>query len=224
MNELGIDMEKQVIGRRQVLAGIGAAGLLLMLPNAAWAATSQLDVARRLLRQATNRAFAKLSAPNGFWDSQVARFDIPELFTRGGVPAAQREQLQRRLNVAAEAGARRAGQVARGTSGLVKREDAAAVVGGDATAGTSLLRSRIGAGLINVMIPALERALRAERDPVVAAAVRKLSGVELNDVAKAIALKADSAIWYQIGAEEGDIRSNPQSTGDRVLIEAFRKA
>ncbi|MEO5587108.1 MAG: DUF4197 family protein [Novosphingobium sp.] len=213
----------RAIGRRGALAGIGASALLMFAPSAAWAAAAPIDVARRLMRQATNRAFAKLSAPNGFWDSTVARFDIPELFTKGAVPTAQREQLQRRLNVAAEAGARRAGQAARGTHGLIKREDAVALIGGEATAGTSLLRTRIGANLINVMIPALERALRAERDPVVSAAVSKLSGVELNDVAKAIALKADSAIWYQIGAEEGDIRTNPQSTGDKVLIEAFRK-
>lgn len=220
-----IDVGNGRFGRRQMLAGVGAAGLLLLTPGGAAAANpSQIDVARRLMRQATSRAFAKLAAPNGFWDSPVARFDIPELFAKGRVSAAQREQLQRRLNVAAEAGARRAGQVARGTAGLVKREDAAAIVSGEATAGTSLLRSRIGAGLINAMIPALERALRAERDPVVMAAVSKLSGVELTDVAKAIALKADSAIWYQIGAEEGDIRINPQSTGDRVLIGAFRKA
>ena len=39
-----------------------------------------------------------------------------------------------------------------------------------------------------------------------------------------IALKADSAIWYQIGSEEGDIRRNPQATGDRVLIGAFAAA
>jgi hypothetical protein len=219
-----IDVGNGRIARRQMLAGVGAAGLVLLMPGWAMAAEApQIDVARRLMRVATTRAFAKLAAPNGFWDSTVARFDIPELFAKGGVPAAQREQLQRRLNVAAEAGARRAGQVARNTSGLVKREDAAAIVTGEATAGTSLLRSRIGAGLINVMIPALERALRAERDPVVMAAVGKLSGVELNDVAKAIALKADSAIWYQIGAEEGDIRTNPQNTGDRVLIGAFTK-
>lgn len=219
-----IDLGNGRVARRQMLAGVGAAGVLLLMPGWATAAeASKIDVARRLMRLATTRAFAKLSAPNGFWDSTVARFDIPELFTKRGLPAAQREQLQRRLNVAAEAGARRAGQVARGTSGLIKREDAAAVVAGEATAGTSLLRSRVGAGLINVMIPALERALRDERDPVVMAAVSKLSGVELTDVAKAIALKADSAIWYEIGAEEGDIRANPQSTGDRVLIGAFRK-
>ncbi len=228
MKEMGMDSQDGRIARREVLAGIGAAAVLLALPGAtAWAAGApSLDAARRLMRVATDRAFAKLAAPNGFWDSPVARFDLPELFVRGRapVPAASREQLQRRLNVVAEVGARRAGQVARRTHGLIKREDAAAVIGGDATAGASLLRARVGPRLINVMIPALERALRAERDPVVMAAVAKLSGVELTDVAKAIALKADSAIWYQIGSEEGDIRRNPQGTGDRALIAAFATA
>ena len=226
MNEVGMDSVKRQANRREVLVGIGAAAALLALPEAATAAEPGLDAARRLLRLASNRAFAKLSAPNGFWDSPVARFDLPELFVRGAspVPAASREQLQRRLNTVAEAGARRAGQAARGTSGLIKKDDAAAILHGEPTSGTSLLRSRIGARLINVMIPAIERALLAERDPVVMAAVRRLSGVELTDVAKAIALKADSAIWYQIGSEEGDIRRNPQATGDRVLIGAFAAA
>jgi hypothetical protein len=221
-----IDVGNGRIARRQVLAGVGIAGLVLLAPGWASAATSSsLEVARRLMRLATSRAFTKLSAPNGFWDSPVARFDLPELFVKGRSPvsAASREQLQRRLNLVAEAGARRAGQVARGTTGVIKREEADAIVSGDATAGTSVLRAHVGARMINEMIPAIERALRAERDPVVIAAVGKLSGVELRDVAKAVALKADSAIWYQIGAEEGDIRTNPQTTGDTVLIGALRK-
>lgn len=221
-----IDVGNGRIARRQALAGAGAAGLLLLMPGwASAAANSRLDVARRLMRLATSRAFAKLSAPNGFWDSPVARFDLPELFVRGRrpIPPASRERLQRRLNLVAQAGARRAGQIARDTSGLIKREDADAIVAGDATAGTSLLRARVGARMINEMIPAIEHALVAERDPVVIAAVGKLSGVELLDVAKAVALKADSAIWYQIGAEEGDIRANPQNTGDAVLVRALRK-
>ena len=106
---------------------------------------------------------------------------------------------------------------------MIKREDADAIVAGDATAGTSVLRARVGAQMINEMIPAIERALRAERDPVVIAAVGKLSGVELRDVAKAVALMADSAIWYQIGAEEGDIRDNPKSDHDAGLSGVLRK-
>lgn len=219
-----IDVGNRKFVRREMLAGVGAAAVLLALPGwAAAAAAPNLNAARRLMRVSADRAFAKLAAPDGFWSSPVARFDLPELFVKGArpVPPTSREQLARRLNVAAEAGARRAGQVARGATGLIKREDAAAVINGEPTAGTSLLRARVGARLINEMVPAIERALRAERDPVVMAAVRRLSGVELTDVAKAIALKADSAIWYQIGSEEGEIRKDPRSTADRALIAVF---
>lgn len=223
-----MDVGKGAIARREALAGIGATGLLLALPGWATAATAlgpSLDVARRLMRLSAQRAFAKLSAPNGFWSSPVARFDLPELFLRGSrpVPPGSREALARKLNAVAEAGARRAARESRRAYGLIKRQDAAAIVGGEATSGTSLLRDRVGPGLINVMIPAIERELRADRDPVVVAAVSRLSGVELNDVAKAVALKADSAIWYQIGAEEGDIRRDPRGTGDRVLIGTFAR-
>lgn len=227
MNDVGkARIEGGMIARREVLAGIGAAGLLMALPGWAVAATGpSLDTARRLMRLSAQRAFAKLSAPDGFWSSPVARFDLPELFVSGArpVPQGSREQLARKLNAVAAAGARRAGQAARSAHGLIKRQDAAAIVGGEATAGTSILRDRVGPDLINVMIPAIERELRTDRDPVVVAAVSRLSGVELTDVAKAVALKADSAIWYQIGAEEGDIRKDPASTRDRVLIGAFTK-
>lgn len=228
MNDVGkAKVLRGMIARRELLAGIGAAGLLMVAPGWAVAASGgpSLDVARRLLRLSAQRAFAKLSAPNGFWSSPVARFDLPELFVKGrsSVPQGSREALARKLNAVAEAGARRAGQAARSAHGLIKRQDAAAIVGGSATAGTSVLRERVGPRLINVMIPAIERDLRVDRDPIVVAAVSRLSGVELTDVAKAVALKADSAIWYQIGAEEGDIRKDPRSTGDRVLIGAFGK-
>ena len=176
-----IDVGNRKFVRREMLAGVGAAAVLLALPGwAAAAAAPNLNAARRLMRVSADRAFAKLAAPDGFWSSPVARFDLPELFVKGArpVPPTSREQLARRLNVAAEAGARRAGQVARGATGLIKREDAAAVINGEPTAGTSLLRARVGARLINEMVPAIERALRAERDPVVMAAVRRLSGVE----------------------------------------------
>ncbi|MGN6358729.1 MAG: DUF4197 family protein [Novosphingobium sp.] len=227
MNDVGkARIAGGMIARREALAGIGATGVLAVLPGWALAATGpSLDVARRLMRLSTQRAFTKLSAPDGFWSSPVARFDLPELFVKGRspVPQGSREQLARKLNAVAAAGARRAGRASRSAHGLIKRQDAAAIVNGEATAGTSILRDRVGPDLINVMIPAIERELRADRDPVVVAAVSRLSGVELTDVAKAVALKADSAIWYQIGAEEGDIRKNPRSTGDRVLIGAFAK-
>ena len=209
--------------RRGLLAGSAAAGLMLVLPIGAEAAGLSPDVPRKLLRHASERAVAKLTQPDGFWDSPVARFELPELFTKGAtaVPVENREQLQRRLNAAAAAGARRAGQVLRGANGQIKNSDAAGLIRGLPTSTTSHVRSRLGPKMINEMIPAIERALRSETDPVVVAAVGKLEGIALREVAQAIANKAESAVWYQVGAEEAEIRKDPTSTRDRTLIRAF---
>jgi hypothetical protein len=72
------------------------------------------------------------------------------------------------------------------------------------------------------MIPALRRALRQAQDPVIAEAVAALKGVNLGDVAHALANEADNAIWYEIGGEEAAIRRNPEATGDPALIAALR--
>jgi hypothetical protein len=218
--------DKAMFQRRAILSRATVAGLMLVLPIEVRAADLSPDIPRKLLRHASERAVAKLSQPDGFWDSPVAKFDLPELFTKGAtaVPVENREQLQRRLNAAAAAGARRAGQVLRGANGQIKKSDAAGLIRGLPTSTTSHVRSRLGPKLINEMIPAIERALRSETDPVVVGAIGKLEGVPLREVAQAIAIKAESAVWYQVGAEEAEIRKDPTSTRDRTLIRAFGRA
>ena len=216
--------DKGRLGRRKLLAGAGAMGLMFLMPGTALAAPSlSPDVPRKLLRHASERAVTKLSQPDGFWDSPVAKFDLPELFAKGGtpLPPTEREQLQRRLNAAAGAGAIKAGQVLRGANGQIKKSDAAGLIRGLPTSTTSHVRSRLGPKLINEMIPAIERALKAETDPVVVAAAANLKDVGWREVAQAIAVKAESAVWYQVGAEEAEIRKDPTSTRDRTLIRAF---
>jgi hypothetical protein len=218
--------DKGMIGRRGLLASAGALGLLALVPPSVSAASKySADGPRRLLRLAAERASAKLSAPDGFWDSPVARFDLPELFVKGvaPLPPTEREQLQRRLNAAAGAGARRAGAVIRGATGQIKGSDAAGLIRGLPTSVTSHVRSAMGPRLINEMIPAIERALKAETDPVVLAAIASLKDVALRDVAQAVAIKAESAMWYEVGAEEAEIRKDPEATHDRGLIRAFGK-
>jgi len=46
--------------------------------------------------------------------------------------------------------------------------------------------------------------------------------VNIADAAHALALEADNAIWYEIGASEAEIRRNPESTNDPLLIAALK--
>jgi len=188
------------------------------------------DVARRLLELSTRNAFTRLTAPDGFWGSAVARINMPVLFGKSGkgMPGVLRqpkfrEQLQHRLNVIAEDGARAAQpQVAEAIRTLTF-DNAAGIVNGEATAATSYLRAKVGPTLVNAMIPAMDRLLRAADDPVISQAVAALKGVDLADAAHALALGADNAIWYEIGGEEAAIRRDPAKTGDTMLVQAFGK-
>jgi hypothetical protein len=72
------------------------------------------------------------------------------------------------------------------------------------------------------MVPALGDGLRLASDPIVGQALAGLTGVDLTGVARSLSLKADDAIWGEIGREEAAIRANPESTNDALLIAALK--
>lgn len=216
--------------RRSFLAGAGAAGLLA-LPGCAsmGGGYSLVDVVRRLLAAASSNAFAKLTAADGFWNSAVARIALPELFgSRGGViqgiltSGAFRDRLQRRLNNVAESGAKRAAPIVADAVRTIGVDNAVAILKGGPTAASTFLRENMGSTLVNAMIPELDSALRVANDPLVNQAIAALSGVNIGNVAHSLALSADSAIWYEIGAAEADIRANPEQTNDAILIAGLK--
>lgn len=221
------------IHRRELLVGALAVGVIAALPGTALAqvqGTSDAagDAVRRLMVLSTQAALSRLGQPNGFLTSVVARFGLPALFVKGSAaatgPLAQsafRQQLVQRLNQFAEAGARGAVPAMAEASRKLPITDAAAILRGRPTSATSALRLEMGSGLVNAMRAPLEQALVAAQDPTVAQAIAALPGVTLGDVAHAIALSADNGIWYEIGADEADIRANPAATNDPVLIAAL---
>ena len=222
------------VGRREFLAGALAAGMMLTLPAGAFAqaADPAVEAVRRLMVLSTQNALARLAQPNGFLNSTVARFGLPVLFAkRGGAPAgvlgdaAFRDTLILRLNQFAEAGARGAfPAVAEAARKLPIAEPNVILRGKGPTAATSAMRLEMGSGLVNALRAPLEQALITAQDATIAQAVAALPGVTLADVAHAIALSADNGIWYEIGAAEVDIRTNPAGTGDAALIAALAAA
>lgn len=211
--------------RRGFLAGGIAASALLLPGCTSLGGFSMVEAIQRLLTVSSQRAFTRLTAPGGFWDSEVARFELPELFASSGgtlrsllTSTLFKSQLQRQLNLLAEKGAERAAPVVYEAVRSVSITDAIGIVRGGPTAATTFLRSQMGPALINAMIPGLSDALRVSSDPILGQAIRALSGVDIGGVAQAVANRADNSIWYQIGAEETAIRADPQSTNDPLLI------
>lgn len=217
------------LARREMLAGAALVGLLALPGCASMERRGYVNAVQRLLTRASQNAFARLTAPDGFWNSAVARIELPVLFgRRGGILQGIltsdlfRERLQRRLNAFAEEGAERAAPVVADAVRAIGPENAMALLRGGPTEATSFLRQQMGPALVNAMIPALEDAMRVADDPLVSQAILALAGVNLGDVAHALALSADNAIWYEIGHAESEIRANPEATGDRELIAALR--
>ncbi|WP_337192564.1 DUF4197 domain-containing protein [Novosphingobium silvae] len=220
---------KSGLGRRTFLGGIMASAALALPGCATLGRPSETDVIERLMLVSTQRAFARLTQPDGFWDSTVARIDLPVLFGKPGSRVAKvlksplfRERLQHELNTIAEDGARVAAPLVYDAVRGMTVSDALAILRGGDTAATTFLRQSMGASLVNAMIPELGRVMQATEDPLLNQAISALAGVNIGDAAHALALAADNAIWYEIGAQEGEIRRNPESTNDPMLIGALK--
>jgi len=180
---------------------------------------------QRLLTLSSQRAFALLLQPNGFYDSQVARISLPQQFASGGgvlqqllTTQAVRDRLARSLNSAAERGAERAAPVITQAISSITVADAMSVLRGGPNAATSLLEQQLGGGLINSMFPAVGDALRIASDDVVARALRAATSYDVASLARDVTDGANRGIWRAIGAEEATIRANPQATNDPLLI------
>ncbi|HKT84953.1 MAG TPA: DUF4197 domain-containing protein [Novosphingobium sp.] len=227
--ETGSAFSKRGIGRRAALTGLLACGALALPGCASMGRQSYVEVIRRLLEASSQQAFAQLTRPDGFWDSAVARIQLPALFGKTGSIAASllrsrlfREQLQHQLNNMAEEGARRAAPLVFEAVRHLSIPDALALLRAGPTGATTYLREQMGPGLVNAMIPELDEAMRLTEDSYLNQAMALLTGVDLMDAAHALALEADNAIWYEIGQAEAAIRADPESTHDPVLIAGLK--
>ena len=217
------------IARRRFLAGASAIAVLALTGCESLPALSLTEAIRRLLDRAARNAFVRLMAPGGFWDNQLARLDLPEVFGRRGnvlqsilTSPLFRSRLQRELNHLAEDGARSAAPIVADAVRTIGIANARALIQGGPTAATAFLRDAMAGQLIEVMVPALGDAMRVTRDPLVREALAALTGVDVSGAARLLAVEADAAIWGEIGREESAIRANPDATGDPVLIGVFR--
>lgn len=223
-----IEPSTSILARRGFLAG-GAALAVATLPGCtSMGGFSLTEAIRRLLMLSAENAFARLTAPGGFWDSQVARLALPEVFgSRGGVleriltSGPVRDRLQRELNYVAEAGASRAAPIVAETVRTIGIQNAVDLVRGGPSAASLFLRQSMAGSLVEVMLPALGDGLRVARDPIVGQALAALTGVDVGKVSYQLSVQADEAIWGEIGRQEAEIRAHPESTRDPVLIGVF---
>jgi len=211
--------------RRKFLAGTAAAGLLALPGCASFGGYSLVDAVRRLLQFSSERAFASLLQPNGFWDNQLARLALPDfLGSRGGVVESIltsplfKDRLQRAFNRVAERGAERAAPLVTEAVLNVRIDNALAILNGGPSAATSYLRGTMATSLVEVMVPALGDAFRVSQEPLVGQLLGALTGMDVSGLSRDFAVDVDNAIWGEIGRQEGAIRADPSSTNDPILM------
>jgi hypothetical protein len=216
--------------RRSLLAGAAGAGALMLLPGCAGTGGgfSLTEAIRRLLLLSSENAFARLTAPGGFWDEQVARIGLNQLMgTRGDVlsriltSALVKDRLEERFAEFAIDASFRAAPVVTDAVRVIGFENAIDLVRGGPSAASTFLRGEMGTALLDAMVPELGEAIRLSNDPLIGQAIGALTGVNPGDVASRIGREVDNAVWGEIAREEAAIRANPQATRDPLLIGVF---
>lgn len=215
--------------RRKFLAGLGAGGALILLPGCeSIQRFSLVEAIRRLLYLSSTNAFARLTGPDGFYENQLARLDLPRVFGSRGdilsdilVSTLFKRRLQRSFNRIAERGADRAAPLVADAVRTIGIENAVALVKGRPTAASEFLRDAMGTSLVEAMVPALGDAMRVADDPLVGRALSRLAGIDVTGVARDFAVDVDNAIWGEIGREEASIRANPRATNDPAIMAIF---
>lgn len=222
-------MSKQQIVRRRLIIGAALAPMLL-LPGCATTGgrLSLVEAIRRLLTLSSQRAFAQLLQPGGFYDSSVARIALPGALAGGSGVVGQliasnaaRDRLTRIVNSVAERGAERAAPVIADAITTISIADALAIVRGGPMAATMLLEGAMGNGLVGVMFPAVDDALRLVSDDLFSRVLRAATGVDVGGIARDVTDNANRGIWRAIGLQEAAIRADPQTTGDPLLTAVF---
>lgn len=216
--------------RRSLLAGAAGAGAMLLLPACAstGGGFSLTEAVRRLLLVATENAFARLTAPGGFWDEQVARIGLGDVLgSRGDVlgriltSQAFKDRLEERFATFAIDASFRAAPVVTDAIRVIGFENALALVRGGPSAASDYLRQEVGSALLDAVVPELGEALRISRDPLLGQALAALTGVDVAGVADRFGRQIDDAIWGEIAREEAAIRADPEATRDPLLIGVF---
>lgn len=222
----------ETIDRRTIIALIAGVPLLALPACTGPGAYSLDEAVRRLLTLSSQRAFARLLAPDGFLDDQLVRIMPPaELGDRSGAvvrallqTAPVRTALAEILNDAAREAADRAAPIVTDAIRGITLQDALALVRSGPQAATDILRQRVGDRVVAVMIPEAGEAIRLANDPVVAPVIQAATGVDIQSLANLVASQAAEGIFKAIGREEAAIRADPAATRDPLLIAVFGAA
>lgn len=211
--------------RRAFLAGTMASATLALPGCQSLGGFSLVDAIRRILMLSSERAFARLTGPDGYWDEAIGQLGLDSfLGSRGNVLAGIltsvifKSRIEDAFADIAVKGARRAAPAVADAVRVIGISNAVALIQGGPTAATGFLRQNMGGRLIDVMVPEIGDGMRIAQEPLVGQLLADLTGVDVSRIATGFSNKLDDTIWREIGLEEGAIRANPRATNDPLLI------
>jgi hypothetical protein len=212
--------------RRRLFAQSALLLPLLALPGCATTLGSYgvEEGVRRLLTLSSQRAFARLTEPGGFYDDQLTRLTLPDVGSGNDVLGAVlrtnavRSRVAMALNDVAVDAAERATPVVLDSIRSMTLADAMAVLRGGPTAATDLLQRQVGSALVEAMLPEFSSGLRSDALEILSAVAGARTGIDYLALARAGADQAGQAVFRAIGREEAAIRADPRSTRDPALI------
>jgi len=217
------------LARRTFLAGTAASAAFALAGCQSMGGISFTEAIRRLLVLSSERAFARLAADGGYWDSAVKRIGLPALLGgRGDVinriltSGLFKSRVEDAFADIAVRGSYRVAPIVADTVRTIGIENAVALIRGGPSAATEFLRGNMGQGLIETMVPEVSDGLRLARDPLVGQLLAALAGIDLPRIANAFSSEVDRTIWNEIGIEEAAIRRDPEATRDPLLIAALK--
>lgn len=223
-------LENTQLHRRKLLGGLIFGSTALVLPGCTslGGGFSFTEAIRRLLFLSSTNAFARLTAPGGYWEQNVGQLGLDSfLGNRGGVLASIltsalfRNRLEDAFADIALDASDRAAPVVADAVRVIGIENALALVRGGPTAASQFLRGSMGTSLVEAMVPEVGQAMRIAQEPLVGQLLSSLAGVDVGSVATTFADTVDDVIWGEIGREEAAIRANPGRYNDPLIMGVF---
>lgn len=184
------------------------------------------DAVRRLLELSSQRAFARLTEPGGFYDDQLTRIVPPDLGSgKGGAVLAAllrtnavRNRVGMALNDVAVDLADNATPIVMDAVHRMTLADAVSVLRGGPTAATDLLAREARGLVVEALLPGASRALRSDMFEMLSVALSATGGRDYAALANNVSGQIGDAIFRAIGREEAEIRRDPGATRDPILM------
>lgn len=189
---------------------------------------------RQALSQGAQAAVLRVAKPDGYWADGMIRIPLPKAMAqlqRSLKPiglSAPLDDLQLKLNRAAETAAPRARDLFGKAIAGMSIEDVAGVLRGGPSAGTDLLRAKTAKPLALAFKPSLSKAMadtgaiKALDKAITNPNLRAVMGASPQESLASFGTeRALDGLFHYVAAEEAAIRTNPVKRGTSLLKKVF---